>query len=180
MYIYLLALWLKLHCCRPSQTRKSWKASRNCWKQQTLHCLRPSSSCANRMITSLWERDASIFPRKHSTPWKKRANYIQSCHPWKNPKSKWRRCRAKAGIQVFIPTMYSYINEADNTGAFYSPLQRYLWDVRKEIEKLIEWVDSQDSVLLDEERKHTLALGAKVDEWNLERRRLVKEVILNA
>lgn len=68
-----------------------------------------------------------------------------------------------------------YTNEADNTGAYYSPMQKYLWDVRTRLAELIAWCSEQDLKLLDEETEIQINLGAKIDEYNFERRRIIKE-----
>ncbi|KAI8088638.1 pseudouridine synthase [Halteromyces radiatus] len=70
-----------------------------------------------------------------------------------------------------------YKNEADDTGAYYSPMQRYLWDVRKRLTTLLEWCDNKVLDLMDHESKQLVALGEKVDQWNMERRRLVLDII---
>jgi hypothetical protein len=69
-----------------------------------------------------------------------------------------------------------YVNEPDNTGAYYSPMQKYLWDVRKRLEELITWCDQEAIVLLERETDIQIELGAKIDEYNMERRRVFKEL----
>ncbi|GAA5796037.1 hypothetical protein HPULCUR_001404 [Helicostylum pulchrum] len=68
-----------------------------------------------------------------------------------------------------------YVNESDNTGAYYSPMQKYLWDVRKRLAELISWCADEAIALLDEETQTQVQLGLKVDEYNFERRRILKE-----
>lgn len=68
-----------------------------------------------------------------------------------------------------------YVNESDNTGAYYSPMQKYLWDVRKRLAELISWCAEEVLVVLEQETQTQIQLGCKVDEYNLERRRLLKE-----
>ena len=59
-------------------------------------------------------------------------------------------------------------------------MQRYLWDVRQSLKDLLKWCDMRLLKHMDDEADGIVALGAKIDEYNLERRRLVKEVILSA
>lgn len=68
-----------------------------------------------------------------------------------------------------------YTNEADDTGAYYSPMQKYLWDVRARLAELIAWCSAEDLKMLDEETEIQISLGAKIDEYNFERRRIIKE-----
>jgi hypothetical protein len=68
-----------------------------------------------------------------------------------------------------------YVNEADNTGAYYSPMQKYLWDVRRRLSELVDWCDKEAIVLLEAETEIQIELGSKVDEYNFERRRILKE-----
>ncbi|KAK4520732.1 uncharacterized protein ATC70_006611 [Mucor velutinosus] len=68
-----------------------------------------------------------------------------------------------------------YVNEADNTGAYYSPMQKYLWDVRRRLTELIAWCDNEALVHLTQETEIQIELGAKIDEYNFERRRIIKE-----
>ncbi|KAI8646563.1 hypothetical protein BD408DRAFT_409875 [Parasitella parasitica] len=68
-----------------------------------------------------------------------------------------------------------YVNEADNTGAYYSPMQKYLWDVRRRLAELILWCDSEALVQLAEETEIQIELGSKIDEYDFERRRIIKE-----
>ncbi|KAI9481028.1 MAG: hypothetical protein EXX96DRAFT_565106 [Benjaminiella poitrasii] len=68
-----------------------------------------------------------------------------------------------------------YVNEADNTGAYYSPMQKYLWDVRRKLAELITWCDNEALVLLEDETQIQIELGSRIDEYNLERRRILKE-----
>ncbi|KAI8343719.1 hypothetical protein BC941DRAFT_509128 [Chlamydoabsidia padenii] len=77
-----------------------------------------------------------------------------------------------------IEAPQDYKNEADDTGAYYSPMQRYLWDVRKRLSSLVDWCDNKVLELMEHESRQYIALGEKVDEWNLERRRLILENIL--
>ncbi|KAI9361488.1 hypothetical protein BD770DRAFT_425826 [Pilaira anomala] len=70
-----------------------------------------------------------------------------------------------------------YVNESDNTGAYYSPMQKYLWDVRKRLAELTSWCAEEALVVLEEETQTQIQLGRKVDEYNLERRRLLKELM---
>ncbi|KAI9491688.1 hypothetical protein BDB00DRAFT_874069 [Zychaea mexicana] len=79
-----------------------------------------------------------------------------------------------------IPSPVEYRKEADNTGAYYSPMQKYLWDVRHSLDDLIKWCDAKLLEHMDDKAEQIIQLGAKTDEWNLERRRLVREVILSA
>ncbi|KAI9250205.1 hypothetical protein BDA99DRAFT_213868 [Phascolomyces articulosus] len=79
-----------------------------------------------------------------------------------------------------IPAPVEYKKEADDTGAFYSPMQRYLWDVRQSLSDLLKWCDAKLLGNMDEKTEAIIQYGAKVDEWNLERRRLVRDVILSA
>jgi hypothetical protein len=86
----------------------------------------------------------------------------------------------KAARELYpeLPSIESpteYKNEADDTGAYYSPLQKYLWDVRKKIAELTTWCDMESLVLLDKETETQITLGTKIDEYNMERRRIVKE-----
>lgn len=71
-----------------------------------------------------------------------------------------------------------YVNEADETGAYYSPMQKYLWDVRHRMAELIAWCQEEAIVLLEAETQIQIELGKKVDEYNLERRRILKEGLL--
>lgn len=41
-----------------------------------------------------------------------------------------------------------YVNEADDTGAYYSPMQKYLWDVRRRMTELISWCQEEATTLL--------------------------------
>lgn len=68
-----------------------------------------------------------------------------------------------------------YVNEPDNTGAYYSPMQKYLWDVRHRLSALVDWCDKEAIILLENETEIQIELGAKVDEYNFERRRILKE-----
>jgi hypothetical protein len=68
-----------------------------------------------------------------------------------------------------------YVNEADNTGAYYSPMQKYLWDVRRRLSELVDWCDKEAIVSLEDETEIQIELGSKVDEYNFERRRILKE-----
>lgn len=68
-----------------------------------------------------------------------------------------------------------YVNEPDETGAYYSPMQKYLWDVRKRLTELVNWCDEEDIVLLTRETDIQIELGAKIDQYNMERRRNLKE-----
>jgi hypothetical protein len=75
---------------------------------------------------------------------------------------------------------FSFTETADNTGAYYSPMQRYLWEVKDKVAALIPWCQTRT---LDNARKVIqleLQIGQKTDERNLERRRLLKDVILSA
>lgn len=72
------------------------------------------------------------------------------------------------------------MKEADDTGAFYSPMQRYLWEVRQRLAALVEWCDTQEMEHMYEEAERLVDVGAKIDAWNLERRRVIKDVILQA
>ncbi|KAG2178361.1 hypothetical protein INT44_001513, partial [Umbelopsis vinacea] len=74
----------------------------------------------------------------------------------------------------------TFTETADNTGAYYSPMQRYLWEVKDKVADLIPWCQTRT---LDNARKIIqleLQIGQKTDERNLERRRLVKDVVLSA
>ena len=73
-----------------------------------------------------------------------------------------------------------YKKEADDPGVFYSPMQRYLWDVRQSLTDLLKWCDARLLENMDIKTEAIIQYGSKVDEWNLERRRLVREVILSA
>ncbi|KAI7905294.1 uncharacterized protein BX663DRAFT_502378 [Cokeromyces recurvatus] len=73
------------------------------------------------------------------------------------------------------PTEYK--NEADNTGAYYSPMQKYLWDVRHKLAELIIWCDNEALSLLEDETQIQIELGSKIDEYNTERRKILKENI---
>lgn len=75
---------------------------------------------------------------------------------------------------------YRYVKEADDTGAFYSPMQRYLWEVRQRLAALVEWCDTREVEHMHEEAERLVDVGAKIDAWNLERRRIIKDVILQA
>ncbi|KAI7874618.1 pseudouridine synthase [Mucor mucedo] len=68
-----------------------------------------------------------------------------------------------------------YVKEQDNTGAYYSPMQKYLWDVRKRLGELITWCADEALVLLERETQVQVRLGQKTDEYNYERRRILKE-----
>lgn len=68
-----------------------------------------------------------------------------------------------------------YIKEEDNTGAYYSPMQKYLWDVRKRLGELITWCADEALILLERETQVQIKLGQKTDEYNYERRRILKE-----
>lgn len=57
-------------------------------------------------------------------------------------------------------------------------MQRYLWDVRKRLTSLVDWCDSKVLELMEHESQQYIALGEKVDEWNMERRRLILDNIL--
>ncbi|KAI8072923.1 pseudouridine synthase [Gongronella butleri] len=61
---------------------------------------------------------------------------------------------------------------ADDTGAFYSPMQRYLWDVRRQLAKLIDWCDNQVIELMESKSEREIALNEATDNWNVERRQL--------
>lgn len=69
-----------------------------------------------------------------------------------------------------------YVNEEDNTGAYYSPMQKYLWDVRKRLTELIAWCDDESIALLEQETQTQIQLGQKIDNYNFERRRVLKEL----
>jgi hypothetical protein len=68
-----------------------------------------------------------------------------------------------------------YVNEADNTGAYYSPMQKYLWDVRRRLSELVLWCDNEALAQLTDETEIQIELGSKIDEYNFERRRIIKE-----
>lgn len=68
-----------------------------------------------------------------------------------------------------------YVKEEDNTGAYYSPMQKYLWDVRKRLQELISWCADEALVLLERETQVQIRLGQKTDEYNYEKRRILKE-----
>ncbi|CAO3667286.1 unnamed protein product [Umbelopsis vinacea] len=73
-----------------------------------------------------------------------------------------------------------YFETADNTGAHYTPMQRYLWEVKDKVAALVPWCQERT---LDNMRKSNsleLQIGSKTDERNLERRRLLRDVILSA
>lgn len=74
----------------------------------------------------------------------------------------------------------TYTKTADDTGAYYTPMQRYLWDVKDKVAELVPWC--QQRTLENIRKLHALELqiGGKTDERNLERRRLLREVILSA
>ncbi|KAI8971798.1 hypothetical protein BDF20DRAFT_838086 [Mycotypha africana] len=76
-----------------------------------------------------------------------------------------------------FPSPQEYVNEADNTGAYYSPMQKYLWDVRKKLAELIVWCDQQILVSLDIDTELQIEVGLKTDEYNLERCRVYKELL---
>ncbi|KAI8349229.1 hypothetical protein EDC96DRAFT_520369 [Choanephora cucurbitarum] len=67
-----------------------------------------------------------------------------------------------------------YVNEADNTGAYYSPMQKYLWDVRKKLAELIIWCDHEVISLLEKETQLQIELGKHTDNYNYERRDALK------
>ncbi|KAI9030000.1 hypothetical protein CLU79DRAFT_733631 [Phycomyces nitens] len=69
-------------------------------------------------------------------------------------------------------------NKDDETKAYYSPIQRYLWAVRQQLDLLLQWCDQHSLDLVAVQVEKRLCLGEKTDEWNRERRRLVKQVIL--
>ncbi|CAO3628051.1 unnamed protein product [Cunninghamella echinulata] len=75
-----------------------------------------------------------------------------------------------------IPAPEEYRNDADDTGAYYSPMQKYLWDVRKRLKYLLEWCDERVLVLMEEKAQKNIIFGKKWDEWNMERRRLVLDM----
>ncbi|KAI8146213.1 pseudouridine synthase [Fennellomyces sp. T-0311] len=79
-----------------------------------------------------------------------------------------------------IQSPVEYNKKPDDTGTYYSPMQRYLWDVRQSLKDLMHWCDMRLLDHMDDEAEGIVALGAKIDEYNLERRRLVREVILSA
>lgn len=59
-------------------------------------------------------------------------------------------------------------------------MQRYLWEVKDKVADLIPWCQNRS---LDNVRKVIqleLQIGQKTDERNLERRRLLRDVILSA
>ncbi|ORX62110.1 pseudouridine synthase [Hesseltinella vesiculosa] len=63
-------------------------------------------------------------------------------------------------------------DEADDTGAFYSPMQRYLWDVRRQLAKLLDWCDIQVLEIMDMDAQLHITLGEALDQYNVERRQL--------
>ncbi|KAG1415058.1 hypothetical protein G6F58_006661 [Rhizopus delemar] len=69
-----------------------------------------------------------------------------------------------------FPSPTEYKNEKDDTGAYYSPMQKYLWDVRQKISELILWCDEEVIHLLNEETEIQIKTGQKLDEYNLSRR----------
>jgi antitoxin (DNA-binding transcriptional repressor) of toxin-antitoxin stability system len=59
-------------------------------------------------------------------------------------------------------------------------MQRYLWEVKDKVAALVPWCQERT---LDNMRKSNsleLQIGSKTDERNLERRRLLRDVILSA
>lgn len=69
-----------------------------------------------------------------------------------------------------FPSPTEYKDEKDNTGAHYSPMQKYLWDVRHKIAELILWCDTEVIHLMDRETELQIETGKKLDEYNLSRR----------
>ncbi|KAF7722061.1 hypothetical protein EC973_003743 [Apophysomyces ossiformis] len=70
-----------------------------------------------------------------------------------------------------------YVDEADDTGAYYSPMQRYLWDVRRRLEELMKWCADKVQANMETNIQKKIELGYKIDEWNVERRRLAKQML---
>ncbi|KAI9310663.1 pseudouridine synthase [Dichotomocladium elegans] len=79
-----------------------------------------------------------------------------------------------------IPPPVTYEKTADDTGAYYSPMQKYLWDVRRGLADLMKWCDAEALAIMDREAVALVTLGSKLDTWNMERRQIVKQVILTS
>lgn len=62
----------------------------------------------------------------------------------------------------------------DNTGAHYTSSQKQLWEIRENLTELIAWCNDEELTLLDNEARINIELGAKIDEYNFERRRMLK------
>ena len=92
----------------------------------------------------------------------------------------WRNSGKMINSYYYKNLQTRYKKEADDTGVFYSPMQRYLWDVRQSLTDLLKWCDARLLENMDIKTEAIIQYGSKVDEWNLERRRLVREVILSA
>ncbi|KAI9258271.1 pseudouridine synthase [Sporodiniella umbellata] len=69
-----------------------------------------------------------------------------------------------------IPSPTEYKDEKDDTGAQYSPMQKYLWEVRQRIAELIVWCDEEVVHLMDQETALQIEVGQKLDAYNLSRR----------
>lgn len=73
-----------------------------------------------------------------------------------------------------------FFEEADNTGAYYTPMQRYLWEVKDKVAALVPWCQERTLENIRTSNGLELKIGSKTDERNLERRRLLRDVILSA
>ncbi|KAI7875413.1 pseudouridine synthase, partial [Lichtheimia hyalospora FSU 10163] len=69
-----------------------------------------------------------------------------------------------------IPPPVIYDKKPDETGAFYSPMQKYLWDIRHGLSDIRKWCDVETLALMDKEHEAMIELGAKTDAWNMARR----------
>ncbi|KAJ2959878.1 hypothetical protein NQZ79_g4660 [Umbelopsis isabellina] len=74
----------------------------------------------------------------------------------------------------------TYTKSADETGAYYTPMQRYLWDVKDKVAELVPWCQQRTLENIRKLQALEMQIGSKTDERNLERRRLLREVILSA
>ncbi|KAG0172267.1 hypothetical protein DFQ28_006740 [Apophysomyces sp. BC1034] len=68
-----------------------------------------------------------------------------------------------------------FVSGSDDTGVYYSPMQKYLWDVRHRLEELTKWCEDKVQSNMEIETQKKIELGYKTDEYNLERRRSAKE-----
>ncbi|KAJ8652255.1 hypothetical protein O0I10_012111 [Lichtheimia ornata] len=74
-----------------------------------------------------------------------------------------------------IPQPVIYDKKPDETGAFYSPMQKYLWDIRHGLSDIRKWCDVEALALMDKEHEAIVELGTKTDAWNMARRDIIKQ-----
>lgn len=81
----------------------------------------------------------------------------------------------KTTLSAGIPQPEIYDKKPDETGAYYSPMQKYLWDIRHGVSDIRKWCDVETLALMDKEHEAIIELGTKTDAWNMARRNLIKQ-----